>query len=192
VRVGLHDIVPTSAPRSTRDDDGTHTSHRVADYDAWKIICDEVAAAPLGRGSRFYRIWRGQDDPNRVIIEGTTTWEIAKAEANAELSDVLANSRVDISSLRIDYLGEGCASALTVNRLKWSKPASTAAPRSCQLKKSGQPAVARTASAAGHGTPDPGSVTVCIQSGSGRSSDLRRSRSSPISCPSWARCRIAV
>ena len=46
-------------------------SHRVADFDAWKLAYDRVVAGPLGSATRSYRIWRGQDDPQLVILEET-------------------------------------------------------------------------------------------------------------------------
>ena len=43
--------------------------HRVADYDTWRLAYDRIAAGPLGSDTRSFRIWRGQDDPNLVVIE---------------------------------------------------------------------------------------------------------------------------
>ena len=83
-------------------------SHRVADYDAWKIVYDEVYAGPLASAVLTHRIWRGQDDPNLVVIEETyESREAAEATlTNPALADAVAGAGVDLSSLRIDYLDE--------------------------------------------------------------------------------------
>ena len=71
-------------------------SHRVADYDAWKLVYDQVTSGPLGSDVSSYRIWRGQDDPNLVILE--ERYESRKAAeatfANPELTGVIASSGV--------------------------------------------------------------------------------------------------
>jgi hypothetical protein len=42
---------------------------RVADYDAWRPGYDH--ALQVTPGVRTYRIWRGQDDANLIVIEET-------------------------------------------------------------------------------------------------------------------------
>ena len=89
-------------------------SHRVADYDGWKAVYDEVVAGPLGSDVRSYRIWwRGQDDPNLVIIEETyESRDVAEAAfANPALPDVIAGAGVDMASMRIDYVDEVASGA---------------------------------------------------------------------------------
>ena len=83
-------------------------SHRVADFDAWKLAYDRVAAGPLGSATRSYRIWRGQDDPQLVILEETyDSREAAEATLNhPDLPAEIANAGVEMSSVRIDYLDE--------------------------------------------------------------------------------------
>jgi len=56
--------------------------HQVADYDAWKKVFDSYA--PLSRGALFYRINRGVDDPNTLlVVHGFRS----TAEANAYRDD---------------------------------------------------------------------------------------------------------
>ncbi len=85
--------------------------HRVADYDAWKAAYDRIAAGPLGSDTHSYRIWRGQDDPQLVIIEETyDSREIAEAALNdPDLPAEIAGAGVDMSSIRIDYLDEAAS-----------------------------------------------------------------------------------
>lgn len=81
--------------------------HRVADYDAWKTVYDEVDAGPLASDVRSYRIWRGHDDPNLVVIAETFDSQIAESTlTNPALGAAIANAGVDMSSMRIDYLDE--------------------------------------------------------------------------------------
>ncbi|MGZ4289633.1 MAG: hypothetical protein ACXVQZ_03335 [Gaiellaceae bacterium] len=86
-------------------------SHRVADYEAWQVIYDEATAGPLGSDVLTYRVWRGQDDPNLVVITETyESREVAEAAfANTALAEVIASAGVDMSSIRIDYLDEVAA-----------------------------------------------------------------------------------
>ena len=46
-------------------------SHRVADYDDWKAAYDRIDSGHLASDVRSYRIWRGLDDPNLVIVAET-------------------------------------------------------------------------------------------------------------------------
>jgi quinol monooxygenase YgiN len=83
-------------------------THRVADFDAWKLAYERVAAGPLGSATRSYRIWRGQDDPQLVILEETyDSRDAAEATLNhPDLPAEIANAGVEMSSVRIDYLDE--------------------------------------------------------------------------------------
>jgi hypothetical protein len=87
--------------------------HRVADYDTWRLAYDRIAAGPLGSDTRSFRIWRGQDDPNLVIIEEIyNSREVAEAALNhPELPAEIANAGVEMSSIRIDYLDEVASGA---------------------------------------------------------------------------------
>jgi hypothetical protein len=82
--------------------------HRVADYETWKPEYDRVGGGPLGADIRSHRIWRGQDDPQLVIIEETyESREIAEATLNnPALPAELVKAGVDMSSVRIDYVDE--------------------------------------------------------------------------------------
>jgi hypothetical protein len=79
---------------------------RVADYDAWRPGYDQALRATPG--IRTYRIWRGQDDPNLVVIEETfdsreeaqSTWTSAETEA------AMVADGIDMSSVSIEYLDE--------------------------------------------------------------------------------------
>jgi quinol monooxygenase YgiN len=86
-------------------------SHRVADYDRWKLVYDEIAAGPLAAQVRSFRIWRGQDDPNLVILaEAYDSRAVADAVfANPDLPAAIASSGVDMSTLKVEYLDEVAA-----------------------------------------------------------------------------------
>jgi hypothetical protein len=82
--------------------------HRVADYDVWKREYDRILAGPLASDVRSYRIWRGLDDPNLVILcETYDSREVAEAAfANPDLPPEIAKAGVDMSSMRIEFLDE--------------------------------------------------------------------------------------
>jgi hypothetical protein len=82
--------------------------HRVADYDAWRRVFDEVVAGPLYEVVRSHGVWRGQDDPNLVVVGETYD---SRAGAEAAFSDpagleAMAHAGVDTSSMQIHYLDE--------------------------------------------------------------------------------------
>lgn len=83
-------------------------SHRVADYDVWKLEYDRIVGGPLGSAVRSYRVWRGQDDPNLVILAETyESREAAEAAfSNPALPAEIAKAGVDMSTMRVDYLDE--------------------------------------------------------------------------------------
>jgi len=82
--------------------------HRVADYEAWRPIYDEVTAGPMGERVRSHRLWRGLDDPQLVVIVETyDSREDAEWSINhPDLPAVLAEAGVEMKSVRIDYLEE--------------------------------------------------------------------------------------
>ena len=45
--------------------------HRVADYNTWRPEYDRVMTANWTKDIRAHRVWRGQDDPNLVIVATT-------------------------------------------------------------------------------------------------------------------------
>jgi hypothetical protein len=74
--------------------------HRVADYDAWRRVFDEVVESP-------HRVWRGQDDPNLVIVCETYDSRVAAEAAFGDATvRAMARAGVDASSLRIEYVDE--------------------------------------------------------------------------------------
>ena len=85
--------------------------HRVADYDAWRPEYDRAVTADWSKGIRAHRVWRGQDDPNLVIVASTFDSRQA-AEAvmgNATLREAMGRGGVIQSSVRIDYVDEVAA-----------------------------------------------------------------------------------
>jgi hypothetical protein len=79
---------------------------RVADYDAFRPGYDRAMNAIPD--IRSYRLWRGQDDPNLVVIEETfDSRGIAEAIwTSPETMAAMAADGIDMSSLRIEYLDE--------------------------------------------------------------------------------------
>jgi hypothetical protein len=85
--------------------------HRVADYNAWRPEYDRAMKADWTKDIRAYRLWRGQDDPNLVIVASTFDSRQA-AEAlvnNATLREAMGRGGVIESSVRIDYVDEVAA-----------------------------------------------------------------------------------
>ena len=82
--------------------------HRVADYHAWQAEYDRILTGPLASDVRSYQVWRGQDDPNLVILAETyESREVAEAAfANPALPEVISNAGVDMSSMQVHYLDE--------------------------------------------------------------------------------------
>ena len=85
--------------------------HRVANYDTWRPEFDRAVAADWSKDARAYRVWRGEDDPNLVIVANTFDSRQA-AEAlmnNATLREAMGRGGVIESSVRIDYVDEVAA-----------------------------------------------------------------------------------
>jgi len=85
--------------------------HRVADYNTWRPEFDRALAADWTKDIKAHRVWRGQDDPNLVIVANTLESRQA-AEAlvnNASLRDAMGRAGVIESSVRIDYVEEVAA-----------------------------------------------------------------------------------
>ena len=83
-------------------------NHRVADYDAWKPEFDRAVESEWTNEIRAYQVWRGQDDPNRVVVAQTfDSRESAEALMNnPALREAMGRAGVDESSLQIEYLDE--------------------------------------------------------------------------------------
>jgi hypothetical protein len=80
-------------------------SFNVADYDHWR----EGYAHAVGDPSlRSWRIWRGQDNPDHVvIIETFDTREYAEQVFTSETTHkAMAADGVDLASLTVEYLDE--------------------------------------------------------------------------------------
>jgi hypothetical protein len=79
---------------------------RVADYDAWRPGYDH--AVQVTPGVRTFRLWRGQDDPNLVLVEETfaTREEAQAAWTGAETLAAMEADGIDMSSLWIEYFDE--------------------------------------------------------------------------------------
>jgi len=79
---------------------------RVADYDAWRPRYDH--ALQVTPGIRTYRIWRGQDDPNVVVVEETfDSREQAQAMwTSPETEAAMIADGVDISTVSVEYFDE--------------------------------------------------------------------------------------
>jgi hypothetical protein len=79
---------------------------RVADYDSFRPGYDRALAA-IGE-IRSYGVWRGQDDPNVVVITETfDAREVAEAIwTSQETRTAMESDGIDMASLQIDYLDE--------------------------------------------------------------------------------------
>jgi quinol monooxygenase YgiN len=79
----------------------------VADYEAFRAGYDRALEA-FGEQIRSYRLWRGQDDPNVVVIEETfDSREIAERLWNdPRTKAAMEADGIDMSTVRIEYLDE--------------------------------------------------------------------------------------
>jgi quinol monooxygenase YgiN len=82
--------------------------HRVLDYDVWKREYDRIVAGPLGAGVRDYRVWRGVDDPNLVVVAETYESRAAAdaAGGHPDLPAAFARAGVVMTSMQVDFLDE--------------------------------------------------------------------------------------
>lgn len=89
------------------------TRCRVADFDVWRPRFEAFAS---GRPEiLWYRIWRGADDPNLIVL--TETFNSREA-ADALLSDPvlqrdMVEHGVDVASVTLNFLGEVVPSQAT-------------------------------------------------------------------------------
>ena len=85
-----------------------HVNHRVANYDAWRPEFDHAMEAEWSSDIRSYQVWRGQDDPNLVVVANTLdSREAAEELANSSaLREAMGRAGVIESSVQIDYLDE--------------------------------------------------------------------------------------
>ena len=82
--------------------------HKVADYEAWRPVYDRALAAEWSNTIRSHQVWRGQDDPNHVIVASTFDSRDA-AEAfskKPELREAMGRAGAIESSLQIHIMDE--------------------------------------------------------------------------------------
>jgi hypothetical protein len=92
--------------------------HRVTDYKTWRPEFDRTAHGDWAKDLRDYsfRVWRGQDDPNLVIVANTfESREAAEAVMNnPALREAMARGGVVASSVRIDFVDDVTSEAASV------------------------------------------------------------------------------
>jgi quinol monooxygenase YgiN len=76
--------------------------HRVSDYNAWRPEFDKAVKADWATGIRSYRVWRGTDDPNLLIVVNTFDSRQAAETAmnNPALREAMGRGGVIPSSCR--------------------------------------------------------------------------------------------
>jgi heme-degrading monooxygenase HmoA len=86
----------------------TLVHHRVRDFEAWKQVYDGVREVQRDGGVRFHQVLRSADDPTMVVVtHAFDSREAAEAFFDQEeLKAALAQSGVDLSSMRLEYLDE--------------------------------------------------------------------------------------
>src|SRR6476620_6971497 len=81
--------------------------HRVADYATWRPEFDRTVQGDTATNLRgySYKVWRGQDDPNLVIVANTfESREAAESLMNdPALREAMARAGVVASSVRVDF-----------------------------------------------------------------------------------------
>jgi heme-degrading monooxygenase HmoA len=82
--------------------------HRVADFDAWRKVYDEVRGWQHEHGVHFQQVLRNADDPNRVVVtHAFDSREAAEAFVNnPELQEAMGRGGVDASSVKVEYFDE--------------------------------------------------------------------------------------
>ena len=83
-------------------------NHKVSDYDAWRPEYDRAMASDWSSPIRSHQVWRGQDDPNHVIVASTFD---SREEAEAfsqkpELREAMGRAGAIESSVQIHFLDE--------------------------------------------------------------------------------------
>ena len=84
-----------------------HCTCRVADYDAFRPGYDK-AQETFSDQIRSWRLWRGQDDPELVVIEETfDSREVAEGLwADPRTKAAMEADGIDMTTVRIEYLDE--------------------------------------------------------------------------------------
>ena len=80
-------------------------SFNVSDYDRWRAGYAHAVGDPK---LLTWRIWRGQDDPNHVLIEETfDSADYARQVFTSEgTRNAMTNDGVDLATLTLEYLDE--------------------------------------------------------------------------------------
>ena len=80
-------------------------SFNVADYDQWRAGYANAVGDP---NLRSWRIWRGQDNPNRVIVMETfdTRKYAEQVLTSEETRKAMTADGIDLASLTVEYLDE--------------------------------------------------------------------------------------
>lgn len=84
-----------------------HCTCRVADYDAFRPGYDK-ALEMFSDQIRSWRLWRGQDDPELVVIEETfDSRKVAEGHwAHPRTKAAMEADGIDTATVRIEYLDE--------------------------------------------------------------------------------------
>src|SRR5215472_5817797 len=71
--------------------------HRVADYDAWKLVFDEHESVRRSHGELEHRVYRDLNDPNRVVVHNDFPSEEAAREfaEDPSLREAMARAGVE-------------------------------------------------------------------------------------------------
>jgi hypothetical protein len=85
---------------------------QVADYESWRA--GYAHALQVTPGVRTYRLWRGLDDLNFVVVEETfdTREEAVAAWTSAETEQAMIADGIDMASVRIEYVEQVDAGTL--------------------------------------------------------------------------------
>jgi hypothetical protein len=79
---------------------------QVADYESWRHGYEQFFASPFGDHVRSSRIWRGQDDPNLVVLAETYESRELAGRCYEPAMEAMVRDGVDLSSVHLDYLDE--------------------------------------------------------------------------------------
>ena len=92
-------------PREANPKTTVMASFNVSDYDRWRAGYAHAVGDPK---LLTWRIWRGQDDPNHVLIEETfDSADYARQVFTSEATrNAMTNDGVDLATLTLEYLDE--------------------------------------------------------------------------------------
>jgi quinol monooxygenase YgiN len=84
-----------------------HCTCRVADYDRFRPGYDK-ALEVFGEHIRNWRLWRGQDDPNSIVVEEVfDSRELAEAIwTDPKTKAAMEADGIDMTTVQIQYLDE--------------------------------------------------------------------------------------